>query len=100
MEQWTNLDEGFGTLDEECLNVVMDTLELLHQMGGHRVGVISHVEALNDRIHAQVQVKRVDPSKSKVEVRRTWPIARLSWMAVRNDGCHGGLPFSMHGREP
>lgn len=65
------IDEGFGTLDEECLNVVMDTLEQLHQMGGHRVGIISHVEALNDRIHAQVQVKRVNPSKSIIEVKRT-----------------------------
>lgn len=65
------IDEGFGTLDEECLNTVMDTLEQLHQMGGHRVGVISHVEALKERIHAQVQVKRVDPSRSKVEVIRT-----------------------------
>ncbi|MBO4821337.1 MAG: AAA family ATPase [Prevotella sp.] len=65
------IDEGFGTLDEECLNVVMDTLEQLHQMGGHRVGIISHVDALNDRIHAQVQVKRVNPSKSIIEVVRT-----------------------------
>ena len=64
------IDEGFGTLDEECLNIVMDTLEQLHQMGGHRVGIISHVEALNDRIHAQVQVRRVNPSKSVVEVKR------------------------------
>lgn len=62
------IDEGFGTLDESCLNTVMDTLEHLHQMGGRRVGVISHVEALDERIHTQIQVSRIDPSRSRVEV--------------------------------
>ncbi|MBR7065965.1 MAG: AAA family ATPase [Prevotella sp.] len=60
------IDEGFGTLDEECLNTVMDTLEHLHQMGGRRVGIISHVDALNERIRTQIQVSRIDPSRSQV----------------------------------
>ena len=64
------IDEGFGSLDEGCLNTVMDTLEHLHQIGGRRVGVISHVEALNDRIRTQVRVDRVDPTRSKVVVKR------------------------------
>ena len=64
------IDEGFGTLDKECLNAVMDTLERLHQMGGRRVALISHVEALNERIQAQIQVSRVDPSRSEVKVVR------------------------------
>ncbi|MBO4658513.1 MAG: AAA family ATPase [Prevotella sp.] len=62
------IDEGFGSLDEDCLNAVMDTLERLHQLGGRRVGVISHVDALNDRIHTQIQVRRIDPVRSEVEV--------------------------------
>ena len=64
------IDEGFGSLDVDCLNTVMNTLEQLHQVAGRRMGIISHVEALNDRIHTQIQVSRVDPSKSKVVVRR------------------------------
>ncbi|MDM8250918.1 SbcC/MukB-like Walker B domain-containing protein [Phocaeicola barnesiae] len=38
------IDEGFGTLSEDYLNTVMDTLERLHQLGGKKVGIISHVE--------------------------------------------------------
>ena len=62
------IDEGFGSLDEDCLNAVMDTLEKLHQIGGRRVGVISHVEALNERIRTQIQVRRIDPVRSQVKV--------------------------------
>lgn len=64
------IDEGFGSLDEDCLNAVMDTLERLHQIGGRRVGVISHVEALKSRILTQIQVKRADPVRSGIEVVR------------------------------
>lgn len=62
------IDEGFGSLDDDSLNSVIDTLERLHQTGGRRVGVISHVETLNRRILTQIQVERVDPTRSKVEV--------------------------------
>lgn len=62
------IDEGFGTLDEESLNIVMDTLGQLHQIGGRRVGIISHIDALEERIHTQIRVVRVDASKSKVFV--------------------------------
>ncbi len=64
------IDEGFGSLDEDCLNAVMDTLERLYQIGGRRVGVISHVEALKSRILTQIQVKRADPVRSGIEVVR------------------------------
>lgn len=64
------IDEGFGSLDEDSLNAVMDTLERLHQIGGRRVGVISHVEALKSRILTQIQVKRTDPVRSGIEVVR------------------------------
>jgi len=43
------LDEGFGTLDEESLETALNALNLL-QSGGKMVGVISHVEALKERI--------------------------------------------------
>lgn len=49
------LDEGFGTLDEEALDVALDTLTNLQQ-SGKLIGVISHIQALKDRISTQIQV--------------------------------------------
>ncbi len=49
------LDEGFGNLDAESLYTVISTLESL-QTHGKTVGVISHVEAVQKRIKAQLQV--------------------------------------------
>lgn len=62
------IDEGFGTLSSDYLNVVMTALENLHQMGGKKVGIISHVEALRDRIPTQIQVTRRGPSASTVNI--------------------------------
>ncbi len=54
------LDEGFGTLDEETLVTAMDTLSDLNR-SGRLIGIISHVEALKERIATQIQViKRLD----------------------------------------
>lgn len=60
------IDEGFGTLSSDYLNTVMDTLEKLHQMGGKKVGIISHVEGLKERIKTQIQVRRIDNSRSEI----------------------------------
>ena len=65
------IDEGFGTLSSDYLNTVMDTLEKLHQMGGKKVGIISHVEGLKERIKTQIQVRRIDSSRSEIEVVNT-----------------------------
>ena len=46
------IDEGFGSLDTESLDVAIDALETL-QSQGRNVGVISHVEAMKDRIPVQ-----------------------------------------------
>lgn len=62
------IDEGFGTLDNDYLNTVMDALEQLHQMGGRKVGIISHVESLRERIPAQIRLRRVDATLSRVEI--------------------------------
>ena len=63
------IDEGFGTLSPDCLASVIDTLETLHQLGGRRVGVISHVAELSERITTQISVKRIDPTCSAVSVK-------------------------------
>ncbi len=49
------LDEGFGNLDAETLYIIISTLENLHTHG-KTVGVISHVEAVQKRFKAQLQV--------------------------------------------
>ena len=49
------LDEGFGTLDEDTLDTALDTLAGLHR-DGKLIGVISHVQALKERIGTQIQV--------------------------------------------
>ncbi len=49
------LDEGFGTLDEETLETALECLESLKNSGKF-IGVISHVEALKERIPVQIKV--------------------------------------------
>ena len=49
------LDEGFGNLDADSLYTVISTLENLHTYG-KTVGVISHIEAVQKRFKAQLQV--------------------------------------------
>lgn len=49
------LDEGFGTLDEDALDIALETLSNLHQEG-KLIGVISHVPALKERISTKIQV--------------------------------------------
>ena len=51
------LDEGFGTLDSETLDVALDALDHLNS-SGKTIGVISHVEALKERIPVQLQVNK------------------------------------------
>ncbi|OZD46340.1 hypothetical protein CH252_21220 [Rhodococcus sp. 06-1477-1B] len=49
------IDEGFGSLDDETLDLAMRTLDELRQ-GGRTVGVISHVAAMKDQLPAQLRV--------------------------------------------
>ena len=59
------IDEGFGSLSPVYLDNVMDTLNGLYEMGGRRVGIISHVEMLKERVPTQIQVYR-DPDNNTV----------------------------------
>jgi exonuclease SbcC len=51
------VDEGFGTLDEDTLDEVMNVLDGLRE-GGRIVGIVSHVAELKQRIPAQVWVRK------------------------------------------
>ena len=53
------LDEGFGTLDAETLDIALDALESLNA-SGKMIGVISHVEAMKERIPVQINVKKAN----------------------------------------
>jgi exonuclease SbcC len=59
------LDEGFGTLDEEALETALDTLSGLQQEG-KLIGVISHVQALKDRIATRIEVQQLSGGRSRI----------------------------------
>ena len=60
------LDEGFGTLDAETLDIAMSALERLCATGGTQIGVISHVEGLRERINAQILVEKLGGGRSRL----------------------------------
>ncbi|MGL1956244.1 MAG: AAA family ATPase [Colwellia sp.] len=52
------LDEGFGTLDTDTLEIALDALDSLNA-SGKMIGVISHVDTLKERIAVQIKVKKL-----------------------------------------
>jgi exonuclease SbcC len=62
------IDEGFGSLDPATLEIAMAALEGL-QTNGKTIGVISHVDAMKERISTQIQVQKRDGGRSTLEVR-------------------------------
>jgi DNA repair protein SbcC/Rad50 len=59
------LDEGFGTLDEEALDIALQTLAGLQQ-DGKLIGIISHVPMLKDRIEVRIQVQPDQGGRSRL----------------------------------
>lgn len=62
------IDEGFGSLDGDTLEIAMSTLEDLRD-SGRTVGLISHVEAMHDAIPARLEVEKVADGSSRVRTR-------------------------------
>ena len=60
------VDEGFGSLDDESLELVMQVLDDLRS-GGRTVGIVSHVSELRSRVPAQIRVHKTEQG-SRVEV--------------------------------
>jgi exonuclease SbcC len=64
------IDEGFGSLSEDYLNTVIETLQKLHESSGKKVGIISHVEQLRERINTKITVSKVNQTTSNIAVTR------------------------------
>ncbi len=62
------IDEGFGSLDSETLDVAMQTLDSLRE-NGRTIGLISHVESMKERVPAHVLVDTSPLGTSSVELR-------------------------------
>lgn len=61
------IDEGFGSLDRDTLDVAIDALESL-QGQGRKVGLITHVQAMIERIAVQVRVEKRGGGRSVIRV--------------------------------
>lgn len=61
------IDEGFGSLDSEVLDLAIGALEGLHQ-DSKSVGVISHVELLKQRITTQIRVEKLTAGNSTLKI--------------------------------
>lgn len=61
------IDEGFGSLDPETLDIAISSLDTLQSLG-RKVGVISHVPILVERIGTKVVVEKCGGGRSKVMV--------------------------------
>lgn len=61
------IDEGFGSLDAESLEIAFRALEQL-QSEGRTVGIISHVEAMKEHITVKVDVRKQAGGKSRVRI--------------------------------
>jgi exonuclease SbcC len=59
------IDEGFGSLDEDTLETAMNALNHL-QSQGRKVGIITHVERMQDAITTQIHVRRGPGGSSRI----------------------------------
>ena len=63
------IDEGFGTLSGDPLMNAIVTLKTLHRKSGRKVGIISHVEELKEKVPVQIQVEQdSNSSKSTIKI--------------------------------
>lgn len=59
------LDEGFGTLDNDTLEIALETLSTL-QEEGKIIGIISHVQELQERIPTKIEVEKLSGGRSRL----------------------------------
>ena len=63
------IDEGFGSLDPEALDVAISTLEQLQIESNKTIGIISHIDSLKERIETQIQLEKNSSGFSKIIIR-------------------------------
>ena len=63
------IDEGFGALDTDTLDVAIDALETIQSLG-RKVGVVTHVAGMKERLPVQVRVEKLGAGRSRVCL---WP---------------------------
>ena len=61
------IDEGFGTLDPDTLEVALSCLDSL-QASGRQIGIISHVQGLVERVGTRIQITALGNGQSKIEL--------------------------------
>jgi exonuclease SbcC len=62
------IDEGFGTLDEQTLDMVITTLEKLQQDSSKLIGIISHIDYLKERIATQIELLKGSNGVSEIRI--------------------------------
>ena len=62
------VDEGFGSLDNKTLTTAMEVLEKLH-IQGRKVGVISPLQEMIERIPVKVEVIKEQEGKSRLNIK-------------------------------
>jgi len=62
------IDEGFGSLDSDSLSMVIDALDSLYAISNRRIGIISHVEILKERIPVQIRLIPAGGNASAVKI--------------------------------
>lgn len=63
------IDEGFGSLDPEALDMAISTLEQLQVESNKTIGIISHVDSLKERIETQIQLEKNSNGFSKIVIK-------------------------------
>ena len=66
------IDEGFGSLDEESLNDALETLLQIRNRG-KRIGIISHVQGLNERIPVNIKISKNELGESSLSFTQQSP---------------------------
>lgn len=62
------IDEGFGALDQESLDEALNSLEKLQMKTNRTIGIISHVQALKERIKTQIELKPTSSGYSTLAI--------------------------------
>ncbi|UPA12536.1 AAA family ATPase [Borrelia venezuelensis] len=61
------LDEGFGSLDEDTLKMVIPKISDLQRVDGRQIGIISHVSYLKEEIKTQIVISKIS-TVSKITI--------------------------------